>query len=66
VTINAVAAVLFIVFAPVAWEAVILLAIGSIVGGQIGAGVGRRMSPSVLRVTVITVGLVVAIRLLLV
>ena len=66
VTINAVAAVLFIVFAPVAWEAVILLALGSIVGGQIGAGVGRRMSPSVLRVTVITVGLVVAIRLLLV
>ena len=66
VTINAVAAVLFIVFAPVAWEVVLLLALGSIVGGQIGAGVGRRMSPSVLRVTVITVGLVVAVRLLLV
>ena len=56
VTINAVAAVLFIAVAPVAWEAVILLALGSIVGGQIGAGVGRRMSPSVLRITVITVG----------
>ena len=36
-----------------------------VVGGQIGATVGRRMSPTVLRVTVITVGLVVAFRLLL-
>jgi uncharacterized membrane protein YfcA len=65
VTINAVAAVLFIALAPVAWEAVLLLALGSIVGGQIGATVGRRMSPTVLRTVVIVVGLVVAFRLLL-
>ncbi len=65
VTINAVAAVLFIALAPVAWEAVLLIAIGSIVGGQIGATVGRRMSPIVLRTTVIAIGLIVAIRLLL-
>jgi uncharacterized protein len=65
VTVNAVAAVLFIAVAPVAWEAVLLLAIGAIVGGQIGATVGRRMSPIVLRTVVITVGLIVAFRLLL-
>ena len=65
VVVNAVAAVLFIAVAPVAWEAVLLLSIGSIVGGQIGATVGRRMSPSVLRVTVITIGVIVAVRLLL-
>jgi hypothetical protein len=64
VTINAVAAVLFIAAAPVAWEAALLIAIGSIVGGQIGATVGRRMSPIVLRTAVIVVGLIVAIRLL--
>jgi uncharacterized membrane protein YfcA len=66
VTVNAVAAVLFIAAAPIAWEAVLLIAIGSIVGGQIGATVGRRMSPVVLRVTVIVIGLIVAIRLLLI
>ena len=65
VTINAVAAVLFIAVAPVAWEAAALIAIGSVVGGQIGAHVGRRMSPLVLRIAVIAIGLVVASRLLL-
>lgn len=65
VTINAVAAVLFIAVAPVAWEAAALIAIGSVVGGQIGAHVGRRMSPLVLRIAVIAIGLVVALRLLL-
>ena len=43
----------------------LLIAIGSIVGGQIGATVGRRMSPVVLRTAVIAIGLIVAIRLLL-
>ena len=65
VTINAVAAVLFIAVAPVAWEAAALIAIGSVVGGQIGAHVGRRMSPLVLRIAVIGIGLIVAFRLLL-
>ena len=65
VTVNAVAAVLFIAVAPVAWEAVLLLAIGSVAGGQIGANVGRRMSPFVLRGAVIVIGLIVAFRLLL-
>jgi uncharacterized protein len=64
--INAMAAVLFIAVAPVAWEAVLLIAIGSIVGGQVGATVGRRMSPTILRIAVIAIGLIVAIRLLLV
>ncbi|MGZ6256789.1 MAG: sulfite exporter TauE/SafE family protein [Candidatus Limnocylindria bacterium] len=63
--VNAVAAVLFIAFAPVAWEAALLLGVGAIAGGQIGAHIGRRMSPFVLRGTVITVGLIVAFRLLL-
>ena len=56
---------LFIAFAPVAWEAALLLGVGAVAGGQIGAHIGRRMSPFVLRGTVITVGLIVAFRLLL-
>lgn len=63
--VNAVAAVLFVAFAPVAWEAALLLGVGAIAGGQIGAHIGRRMSPFVLRGTVIVVGLIVAFRLLL-
>jgi len=65
VVINGVAAIIFIVIAPVAWVPAILLAIGSTIGGQLGAVVGRRLSPLALRAAIITVGTVVAIRLLL-
>jgi uncharacterized membrane protein YfcA len=63
--VNAVAAVLFIAVAPVAWAPAALLAVGSIVGGQVGAHYGRRLSPRLLRVLIIIIGLVVAVRLLL-
>jgi uncharacterized membrane protein YfcA len=66
VVINGVAAVLFVILAPVAWVPAILLAIGSIIGGQLGAHVGRRLSPFALRAAIITVGTLVAVRLLLV
>jgi uncharacterized membrane protein YfcA len=62
-TVNAVAAVIFIVFANVAWLAVLLIGTGSVVGGAVGALVGRRIPPTVLRVLVIGLGLFVAIRL---
>ena len=65
VVINGVAAVIFIVVAPVAWVPAILLAIGSTIGGQLGAVVGRRLSPFALRAAIITVGTLVAVRLLL-
>jgi uncharacterized protein len=62
--VNAVAAVLFILAAPVEWQAAALLAVGSITGGQLGAVVGRRLSPLVLRGAIIVVGTVVGLRLL--
>jgi uncharacterized membrane protein YfcA len=62
--VNGVAAVLFVLVAPVAWPAALLLALGSIAGGQLGAVVGRRLSPLVLRGAIIAVGTVVAVRLL--
>jgi uncharacterized membrane protein YfcA len=64
VVVNLVAACLFALVAPVAWPAAALLAIGSIAGGQIGAHLGRRLSPTVLRFAVIAVGIVVVVRLL--
>lgn len=63
--VNGVAAVVFILVAPVAWEAVLLIASGSIIGGQLGARVGRRLSPVVLRAGIIVVGVVVATKLLI-
>jgi hypothetical protein len=63
--INAVAAVVFIVLAPVALAPAVLLAIGSTIGGQLGAVVGRRLSPFALRVVIIVIGVTVAVRLLI-
>ena len=59
---NAVAAVLFVFFAPyIAWGAAALIAVGSIGGAQLGAHVGRRLPEEMLRRVVIVVGTVVAV-----
>lgn len=63
--VNGVAAILFILVAPIDYEVAALLAVGSIVGGQVGATIGRRLPAPVLRATVVTVGLVVATRMLI-
>jgi uncharacterized membrane protein YfcA len=62
--VNGVAALLFIAVAHVAWSVAGLLAISSIVGGQLGARVGRRLPAKVLRGFIVIVGTGVAIRLL--
>jgi uncharacterized membrane protein YfcA len=63
--VNGVAAVLFVVAAHVAWGAAALLAAGSIVGGQVGATIGRRIPAPLLRVIIVVVGTAVAVRLLI-
>lgn len=63
-TVNGIAAVLFIVFADVAWEAVALIAVGAVVGGVIGARIGRWIPAPLLRGAVIVLGTAVAIRLI--
>lgn len=62
--VNGVAAVLFILFAHVAWAPAGLLAAGAVVGGQLGARLGRRIPPEWLRAAIVVVGVVVAVRLL--
>ncbi|MDQ3643509.1 MAG: sulfite exporter TauE/SafE family protein [Actinomycetota bacterium] len=62
--VNGVAAVLFMLFADVDWAVAGLLAVGAIVGGQVGATLGRRISPGWLRAVIVVVGVAVAIRLL--
>ena len=44
---------------------VALIAVGSVVGGQIGATVGRRLPPAVLRAVIVVVGVVAIVTLLL-
>ncbi|MGW5451590.1 MULTISPECIES: sulfite exporter TauE/SafE family protein [Nocardia] len=62
--VNAVSAVIFIVIADVNWQAVALIAVGSIIGGQLGAKVGRKLPPNVLRAVIVVVGSIAVIRLL--
>jgi len=54
--VNAVAAVVFIAVAHVDWAVAALIAVGSVLGGQIGASVGRRLPPPVLRGFIVFVG----------
>jgi len=54
---NAVAAVVFIAVADIDWAVAGLIAAGSVVGGQLGATVGRRLPPLVLRGVIVVVGL---------
>jgi uncharacterized protein len=61
---NIVAAILFIIVAHVAWDVAAIVAVGSIVGAQFGARYGRRIPDQTLRWTVVTVGVIVAIVLL--
>jgi uncharacterized protein len=61
---NAVAAILFIAVADVAWEAAGLIAAGSIVGAQVGARYGRRVPSEVLRWIVVVGGAIVAVILI--
>jgi uncharacterized protein len=63
--VNGIAALLFIVFADVNWAVAGLLAVGAITGGQVGATLGRRISPGWLRAVIVVVGVAVAVRLLL-
>jgi hypothetical protein len=54
--VNGVAAVVFILVARVDWRAAGLIAAGSVIGGQIGAHVGRRLPPVVLRAVIVVIG----------
>lgn len=61
--VNAVAAVVFIVVTDVAWAAAGVIAAGSVVGGQVGATVGRRLPAPVYRGFVAVVGVVAIVSL---
>ena len=53
-----------VAFDRISWLAAGLIAIGSLVGGFLGAHYGRRLSPNMLRAFIIVVGLIGLYRLL--
>ncbi|RKT78077.1 hypothetical protein DFJ68_1513 [Terracoccus luteus] len=63
--VNFVAAGVFLLFArdSIDWLIVVLIAGGAFVGGIVGARVGRRIPPAVLRGLIITIGLVAVVKL---
>ncbi len=62
--VNGVASVVFLVAASIDWKVVAVIAGGSVIGGQLGATVGRRLAPPVLRAVIVAVGLFAVVRLL--
>jgi uncharacterized protein len=62
--VNAIAAVVFIAVSHVDWTAAGLIAAGSVVGGQLGARVGRKLPPRGLRGLIFCVGVAALVKLL--
>lgn len=60
---NVVAALAFVVATNIAWNAVLLIAVGSIVGGWAGVHLGRRLPPVAYRAVISAVGLAALLRL---
>ncbi|MEU9114226.1 sulfite exporter TauE/SafE family protein [Streptomyces sp. NPDC048483] len=63
--VNSVAALFFVFVADIDWQAAGLIAVGSTIGGQIGARVGRRLPPTALRIVIVLVGLAAIAQLVL-
>lgn len=58
--VNLIAATSYLLFAfdRIDWTAVLLIAVSSLIGGSVGAQIGRRIRPAVLRSVIVIVGLI--------
>jgi hypothetical protein len=62
--VNGVAALVFVAATHIDWGAAGLIAAGAILGGQLGARIGRKLPPWGLRLLIICVGMVALVKLL--
>ena len=62
--VNGVAGVYFALAAHVDWGAAAIIACASVIGAQLGARYGRRLSPDALRAVIVVVGVFAIVRLL--
>jgi uncharacterized protein len=63
--VNFVAAIVFVLTAHIDWLAAALIAGGSILGGILGARIGRRLPPAALRAVIVVVGIAAIVKLLI-
>jgi uncharacterized protein len=62
--VNGIAALVFIAATHIDWGAAGLIACGAVLGGQLGARIGRKLPPWGLRVVIVCVGTVALVKLL--
>ena len=60
--VNGVAGILFVILSHPNWTYVAIIAVASAIGGQLGASVGRRLRPIVLRVVIVVVGVAALVK----
>ncbi|MGA2012097.1 MAG: sulfite exporter TauE/SafE family protein [Solirubrobacteraceae bacterium] len=61
--VNLVSGIIFVLVADVAWAPAGLIAGGSLLGGVLGARVGRRLPPQILRAVIVVVGVAAIVHL---
>lgn len=63
--VNLIAAVVFVIVAGehIDWRLVATIGSGSLIGGYLGARIGRRLSPTVLRVIILVIGAAALVRI---
>ena len=63
--VNSVAAVTFVLFArdSIDWWVVLFIAVGSFIGGVVGARIGRRIPPAALRGLIVVIGVLAIVKL---
>ncbi|MFZ0042019.1 MAG: sulfite exporter TauE/SafE family protein [Solirubrobacteraceae bacterium] len=62
--VNLVSGIVFVFAAHIAWAPAGLIAAGSLIGGVLGARVGRRLPPAALRAVIVVVGIAAIVHLL--
>jgi uncharacterized membrane protein YfcA len=60
-SVNVATAIFFIFSGQVVWSAVLVMAVGALIGGTLGGKLAGRIKPSTLRWTVVTIGVIVSI-----
>jgi uncharacterized membrane protein YfcA len=62
--VNIVAGTIYAFLAPISWRVVAILAVSSVVGGLLGAKIGRKLPPTVLRIVIVVIGVAAIVRML--
>ena len=63
--VNVVAGVIYAFVAPISWAVVLWLAVGSTAGGFLGAKIGRKLPPAVLRGVIVVIGVAAVVQLVI-